>query len=92
MQIRYKAADWLDVLDGEPGGENGDAPEVLARAEVVSELWDYLLRIGDTAHASARGDGQVPDDLEGSWYWAVLLLMVMTMAGATVFGIAMNIL
>lgn len=96
MQSRDTESERLRVLAEEPQGAHGDASEAPAEADGSSqawvEVWDYLLRIGDSEHPPASGDPQEPEDPGGSWYWVVLVGLIMLMTGATILGIATDIL
>lgn len=56
--------------------------------ETARELWEYLMHLEEEAPMTRH----TAPPIDGSRYWIVMLLLVMTMTGATLYGISMDIL
>lgn len=58
------------------------------RGDALGEVWEYLMHVEDQVPTALGAASPV----HGSRYWIVMLLLVMAMTGATIYGISMEIL
>lgn len=73
----------LHVSDIPDGPDHDDL-----RVETAREVWEYLMHLEEQAPMTRH----TAPPIDGSRYWIIMLLLVMTMTGATLYGISMDIL